>query len=121
MTYTIFGATGKVGRATVRALRDRGQPVRAVVRDERRGRELVEWGCGLAVADVRDPATIARAVDGADAVQVVCPIVPTAPDAPAELRGVVDAFAEALRPRRRRRSLRSPTTAPSSIRARASP
>jgi uncharacterized protein YbjT (DUF2867 family) len=96
VTYTIFGATGKVGRATARALRDRGLRVRAVVRDERRGRDLVEWGCELAVADVRDPATIARAVDGADAVQVICPIVPTALDAPAELRGAVDAFAEAL-------------------------
>ena len=53
-------------------------------------------GRELAVADVRDPASIARAVDGADAAQVICPIVPTAPDAPTELRGVVDAFAEAL-------------------------
>jgi NAD(P)H dehydrogenase (quinone) len=94
--YTIFGATGKVGHATARALRDRGQPVRAVVRDERRGRELVEWGCELAVADVRDHASIARALDGAEAVQVICPIVPTALDAPADLRGIVDAFAEAL-------------------------
>ena len=96
MRYTIFGATGKVGRATVRALLDRDQPVRAVVRDERRGRELARWGCEIAVADVRDPATIARAVDGADAVQVICPIVPTAVDARAELLGVVDAFAEGL-------------------------
>ena len=96
MTYTIFGATGKVGRATIRSLRDRDQPVRAIVRDESRGRELAEWGCELAVADVRDPATIARAIDGADAVQVICPIVPSAPDAPAELRVVVDAFADAL-------------------------
>lgn len=96
MTYTVFGATGKVGRATVRALRDRGLRVRAVVRDERRGRELLALGCELAVADLRDPATIARAVDGADAVQVICPIVPTALDAPAELRAVIDAFAEAL-------------------------
>jgi NAD(P)H dehydrogenase (quinone) len=96
VTYTIFGATGKVGRATAIALRDQGQRVRAVVRDEGRGRELVERGCELAVADVRDSTTIARSLDGADAVQVICPIVPTALDAPAELRGVVDAFAEAL-------------------------
>lgn len=96
MTYAIFGATGKVGRATAIALRDQGQPVRAVVRDEGRGGELVERGCELVVADVRDPATIARALDGADGVQVICPIVPTALDAPAELRGAVDAFAEAL-------------------------
>ena len=66
------------------------------MRDESRGRELVEWGCELAVADVRDAASIARAVDGAEGVQVICPIVPTARDAPAELRVVVDAFAEAL-------------------------
>jgi uncharacterized protein YbjT (DUF2867 family) len=96
VTYAIFGATGKVGRATAIALRDQGQPVRAVVRDEGRGGELVERGCELVVADVRDPATIARALDGADGVQVICPIVPTALDAPAELRGAVDAFAEAL-------------------------
>jgi NAD(P)H dehydrogenase (quinone) len=96
VTYAIFGATGKVGRATAIALRDQGQPVRAVVRDEGRGGELVERGCELVVADVRDPATIARALDGADGVQVICPIVPTALDAPAELRGAVDACAEAL-------------------------
>jgi NAD(P)H dehydrogenase (quinone) len=96
VTYAIFGATGKAGRATVRALRDQGRSVRAVVREESRGRELAEWGCELAVADVRDAASIARAVDGAAAVQVLCPIVPTARDAPAELRSVADAFAEAL-------------------------
>ena len=96
MTYTIFGATGKVGRATVRALLDRDHSVRAVVRDEHRGRELLDLGCELAVADARDPATIASAVDGADAVQAICPIVPTAVDARAELLGVVDAFADAL-------------------------
>jgi uncharacterized protein YbjT (DUF2867 family) len=37
--FAIFGATGKVGGATVRALLARGQSVRSVLRDPRRAGE----------------------------------------------------------------------------------
>ena len=95
--FVIFGATGKVGRATARALRERGEPVRVVVRDASRGRELVDWGCELAVADLTDSAAIGRVIAGADAVQVICPLDPRAPDAAGTAHATIDAIAEGLR------------------------
>jgi NAD(P)H dehydrogenase (quinone) len=90
----VFGPTGKIGGATVRALLDRGEDVRAIVRDPSRAAGLD--GCEIAVADLDDPASIARAVQGADAVQVICPIAPQADDAPAVMRRTVEALAEGL-------------------------
>jgi NAD(P)H dehydrogenase (quinone) len=90
----VFGPTGKIGGATVRALLERGEDVRAVVRDPSRAAGLD--GCQIAVADVDDPGAIARAVQGADAVQVICPIAPQANDAPAAMRRTVEALAEGL-------------------------
>jgi uncharacterized protein YbjT (DUF2867 family) len=79
--FVIFGATGKIGRAAAKALRERGAAVRVVVRDVSRGRELVDWGCELAVADLSDSVAVGHVVAGADAVQVICPLDPRAPDA----------------------------------------
>jgi uncharacterized protein YbjT (DUF2867 family) len=95
--FTIFGATGKVGGATVRALLERGEAVRAVLRDASRAGELAALGCETAVADLGDPAQVARAARAAEAVQVICPTLPQAADAAAAMRAVVDAIAEGLR------------------------
>lgn len=92
----IFGATGKIGRATALALRERGEPVRAVLRDASRGSELTALGCELAVADLADAAAIGRVIAGADAVQVICPLDSRAPDAAGTARATVDAIADGL-------------------------
>jgi NAD(P)H dehydrogenase (quinone) len=95
--FAIFGATGKVGGATVRALLERGAPVRAVLRDPARAREFAALGCETAVADLGDPGQVERATAGAEAVQVICPTLPRAPDAAAGMAAVVDAIASGLR------------------------
>jgi NAD(P)-dependent dehydrogenase (short-subunit alcohol dehydrogenase family) len=71
----IFGANGRVGGAAARALLDRGLPVRAVVRDTGRAAVLGERGAELVTADLRVPDDVARAVKGADAALVVCPML----------------------------------------------
>ena len=70
----VFGASGNVGRSTVAALRQAGQGVRAVVRDPDRARALVRMGCDVAVADLDDADAVRRALAGARAVQVLCPV-----------------------------------------------
>jgi uncharacterized protein YbjT (DUF2867 family) len=72
----VTGAAGKTGRAVVRALVARGMRVRALVR--RDAQEPVVRADGareVVVGDLRDEASVGRAVRGAAAVYHICPNV----------------------------------------------
>lgn len=64
----IFGATGNTGPHLVQMLTQRGQKVRAVVRDEARARELLGPEVELRRADLAQPDTVRAALDGAQKV-----------------------------------------------------
>jgi uncharacterized protein YbjT (DUF2867 family) len=68
MTVLVTGGTGFVGPHVVHALRTRDVPVRALVRDRRRGSRLVAWGAELVEGDVTDPASLRGAFTDVDAV-----------------------------------------------------
>lgn len=103
--FVIFGATGKVGGAAIRSLRDQGHPVRAVLRDRAKAPPLAALGCEIATADLSDPGATAEAMAGATAVQMLVPMLPHAADARAEMEGLVDRLAEALERARPPRSV----------------
>src|SRR5262245_40072759 len=67
-TTLVTGGTGFVGGHVVRALRREDRPVRCLVRDPRRAEGLGSAGCELAEGDMTDPPSLARAVDGVEAV-----------------------------------------------------
>ncbi|MBB3637656.1 NmrA family NAD(P)-binding protein [Variovorax atrisoli] len=71
--YAITGITGQVGGAVARALLAEGQLVRAVVRDEGRGRPWAALGCEVAVAEMDDAQALTRAFSGAAGVFVLPP------------------------------------------------
>lgn len=68
---TVFGGTGFIGRQVVRALAKRGLRVRAAARNVGRGyrvRMLGDVGqIEVVQANLRDPASVARALEGAEA------------------------------------------------------
>jgi NADH dehydrogenase len=65
----VTGATGFVGGHVVHALRADDRPVRALVRDRRKGGERLEaWGCDVVEGDVTEPETLRTATEGCDAV-----------------------------------------------------
>jgi uncharacterized protein YbjT (DUF2867 family) len=68
VTVLVTGGTGFVGPHVVHALRARDVPVRALVRDRRRGAKLAAWGVELAEGDVTEPESLRRAVAGCDTV-----------------------------------------------------
>jgi uncharacterized protein YbjT (DUF2867 family) len=68
MTVLVTGPTGFIGPHVVHALRAREIPVRALVRDTRRGSRLAAWGAELAVGDVTDPASLPAALAGVETV-----------------------------------------------------
>jgi dihydroflavonol-4-reductase len=67
MTSLVTGATGFVGSAVVRALLDAGEVPRVLVRPESDRRNLEGLGVELAEGDLRDPASLARACRGCQA------------------------------------------------------
>lgn len=95
--YVIFGASGKVGRATATALRNAGRPVRAVVRQAKQGEALARIGCEIVCADLIDPATVASAIKGAAAVQILCPVPVGDTDPASTMQRMIDVAADALR------------------------
>jgi uncharacterized protein YbjT (DUF2867 family) len=60
----VFGATGQLGTAIVRALLEQGQPVRAFVRRHSAYGHLEAAGAELAFGDLRDAASIEAACRG---------------------------------------------------------
>lgn len=95
--YVIFGASGKVGRATAIALRNAGRPVRAVMRQAKQGEALAKIGCEVVCADLTDPATVASAIKGATAVQILCPVPVGDADPASTMQRMIDVAADALR------------------------
>ncbi|MGU7783168.1 NmrA family NAD(P)-binding protein [Burkholderia sp. PU8-34] len=94
--FVIFGASGNVGQATAAALRNAGHPVRAVLRDARHRERLEHLGCDVVLADLTDARSVAAAIDGAHAVQMLCPVPVADADPATTMRRMIDAAATAL-------------------------
>ncbi|WP_321946741.1 NAD(P)H-binding protein [Paraburkholderia sp. J10-1] len=95
--FVIFGASGKAGCVTAAALRRAGKPVRAVVRQARQGESLAALGCEIALADLTDPHSVAAAIKGAHAVQLLCPVPSGDTDPETTMRAMIDVATDALR------------------------
>jgi dihydroflavonol-4-reductase len=68
MRALVTGATGKVGNAIARALAERGDSVRALVRDPARAAAVLPAGVEPVRGDVTDPGSLPAAVDGCELV-----------------------------------------------------
>jgi uncharacterized protein YbjT (DUF2867 family) len=63
-TVLVLGATGMVGSHVVRELAERGEPVRAFVRDPGRAAQLLSDTVPLAAGDLTEPGTLDAALEG---------------------------------------------------------
>ena len=71
--YAITGITGKVGGIVAGHLLAAGLPVRAVVRDEGKGRPWAAKGCEIAIASIADADGLTKAFSGTDGVFLMTP------------------------------------------------
>ena len=95
--YAVVGASGNTGGATARALLSAGAAVRAVVRDAARALALKAMGAEVAVADLDDAASLARAFEGARGAYVLNPPAYADRDLFARARSLAGNIAEAVR------------------------
>jgi dihydroflavonol-4-reductase len=68
MRVLVTGATGKVGHAVASALLDRGEQVRALVRDAKRAASVLPAGVEPMHGDATDAESLAAAVEGCELV-----------------------------------------------------
>src|SRR4051794_28326613 len=68
MRVLVTGATGKVGHAVASALLERGDEVRALLRDPARAAGQVPDGIEPVQGDVTDPPSVRRAAEGCELV-----------------------------------------------------
>ena len=68
MRVLVTGATGKVGHALASALLERGEQVRALVRDPTRAAKILPAGVDPLTGDATDPDSLAAAVEGCELV-----------------------------------------------------
>lgn len=88
----VSAATGKVGREVVRALRERGLPLRALVRDERRSSEILGRSVPHTLVDYLDPASLRAVFHGAGKLFLAAPL---SPEMARMERNLIDAAAAA--------------------------
>ncbi|KEH15440.1 NADH(P)-binding family protein, partial [Medicago truncatula] len=96
IVFVIFGASGNVGQSTVTTLRNAGHPVRAVLRDARHRERFAQLGCDVVIAELTDVNAVASAIDGAQAVQILCPVPVADPDPAATMTRTIDVATAAL-------------------------
>jgi len=97
MMYAITGITGQVGGALAQALLAEGEPVRAVVRDEQKGKVWAARGCEVAVAEMEDATELTAAFRGAEAVFILPPPVFDPTPGYEEARKVINAVVAAVK------------------------
>jgi len=71
--FAVTGITGQVGGVVARVLLAAGHDVRAVVRDEAKGKVWAQQGCEVALADVNDQQALQHAFEGTQGVFVLLP------------------------------------------------
>ena len=72
-TFLITGATGKISGLVIKALREQGPSVRALVRDVTKAAALSDHGVQLSPGDFDQPETLVRALDGVTSVFLLTP------------------------------------------------
>ena len=97
--YAVTGITGKVGGAVAQSLLAAGAKVRAVVRDEAKGKPWAAKGCEVALAEIGDADALTAAFAGTDGVFLMTPPnydpEPGFPETQANARAIATAIAAA--------------------------
>ena len=71
--FAVAGVSGRTGAATAEALLKQGQKVRVLVRREEQGAPWLQRHAEVAVTDLSDPASLARALEGMTGASLLLP------------------------------------------------
>ncbi len=94
--YVVTGATGNTGASVANALLAAGEKVRILARSEEKAAPWRARGAEVALGDIRDAASIARALEGAKGAYLMNPPDYATDEPYAQAERTADAWAEAM-------------------------
>jgi uncharacterized protein YbjT (DUF2867 family) len=100
--YAVAGVTGHTGAVAAETLLSQGKGVRVVVRSAEKGEPWRKRGAEVAVADLSDPAALARAIEGTEGVYLLSPPNFATTDLLADRKVLLEKMVEALKRARAR-------------------
>lgn len=92
----ILGATGQIGSMLIDNLLRKGQPVRAVVRNEFKAQKLKNKGAEVKIADYFDVEALKEAFQGGDSVFLLTPENPESRDFLSDIQRIILNYREAI-------------------------
>lgn len=92
----ILGATGQIGSMLVDNLLRKGQPVRAVVRNDSKAQKLKDKGAEVKIADYFDVEALKKAFQGGSSVFLLTPENPESQDFISETKTIINNYREAI-------------------------
>lgn len=92
----ILGATGQIGSMLVDKLLEKGQPVRAVVRNDYKAQEIKDRGAEVAIANYFDLQALRKAFQGGNSVFLLTPENPGCENFLNETQTVLNNYREAI-------------------------
>jgi uncharacterized protein YbjT (DUF2867 family) len=92
----ILGASGQIGSMLAAALLKKGQPVRAVVRNNSKAQDLIKGGAEVITADYTDSEALIRAFNGGRTVFLLTPENPQSDNFLTEIRIILDNYLKAV-------------------------
>lgn len=92
----ILGATGQIGSMLVNNLLKKDQPVRAVIRNSSKVKELKNEGAEVVIADYSDPEALKRAFQGGSSVFLLTPENPECKNCLKEIQMIINNYRKAV-------------------------
>jgi len=93
---TILGASGQVGSAVVANLLKNRQPVKGIIRNEKKAARLKKAGATVALADIHDESALTASFRDATALLVLTPETGEEPDIMKDTRAVLQNYRKAV-------------------------
>ncbi|MFO0587005.1 MAG: NmrA family NAD(P)-binding protein [Polyangiaceae bacterium] len=94
--FLVAGVSGNTGSKVANLLLDKGEKVRVVVRDEKKGEPWAARGCEVAVGSLTDVDFVSKAFEGIASAYLLVPPQMQAADPVAASKKIIDGYVEAL-------------------------
>jgi uncharacterized protein YbjT (DUF2867 family) len=92
----ILGASGQVGGAVIVTLKEKGEPIKGIIRDSKKAADIEKRGAVAAVADIFDESSLIEAFKDGTTLFALMPVNATSDDILGDTKKILENYRKAL-------------------------